>query len=423
MKLNTDHIEILAPAGSFESLSAALNAGCNSVFLGIADFNMRASAASNFTLQDLPTIVKKCHKKDVKVYITINTLLFDNEITKMQQIVDAVKKHKVDAIIASDTATLMYAKKVGVEAHISTQLSVSNTESVKFYSQFSTRIVLARELNLEQVAKICSDIKKQKIKGPTGKLVEIEVFAHGALCVAVSGRCAMSLHCYNTSANKGKCAQVCRHRYKVTDIDTNQELVVDNNFIMSSSDLCTVGMLPQLVQAGVKVLKFEGRGRPAEYVDTVISTYKEALKSISEGTFNGKKVDKWNKDLGTVFNRGFTQNFYMGRKMDEWAKVYGSKATKQKELAGDVEKYFSKIKVVQVKANIPIKSGAEFLITGPTTGAVTETLKDIVVNEKVVKTVKKGTSFTFVLDKKVRPNDKFYIVTKRLVYQDGKDIS
>jgi len=241
MKLNTDHIEILAPAGSFESLSAALNAGCNSVFLGIADFNMRASATNNFIVDDLPKIVGLCHEKGVKVYITINILLFDNEIKKMQEVVDNVKKYNVDAIIASDIATLMYAKEVGVEVHISTQLSVSNTESVKFYSQFATRIVLARELSLEQVAKICNDIKKENIVGPTGKLVEIEIFAHGALCVAVSGRCAMSLYCYNSSANKGRCAQVCRRKYKITDIDTNKELIVDNNFIMSSSDLCTIG--------------------------------------------------------------------------------------------------------------------------------------------------------------------------------------
>lgn len=417
MKLSTSHIEILAPAGSFDSLSAALNAGCDSVFLGIADFNMRASAANNFTIEDLPKVVEKCHKKNVKVYVTVNTLLFDDEIEKMHRVVDAVKEHNVDAIIASDIATLTYANSVGVEVHISTQLSVSNIEGVKFYSQFATRIVLARELSLEQVTNICDEIKKQQIKGPTGKLIEIEIFAHGALCVAVSGRCSMSLHCNNTSANKGKCSQICRRRYKVTDIDTNQELVVDNNFIMSSSDLCTIGMLPELVKSGAKVLKFEGRGRPPEYVDTVISTYREALTSISEGTYSDNKVAKWNKDLGTVFNRGFTQNFYMGKPLNEWAAVYGSKATEQKALAGTVERYYPKIKVVQVNTTLPIKGDSKFLITGDTTGAVKGKLKNVQVDGNLVKEVKKGSTITFELDKRVRPNDKFFIVSKREVLQ------
>jgi len=272
----------LAPAGDFQSLRAAINAGADSVFFGIANFNMRASAARNFKLEDLPEIVKICNEHRVKTYVTVNTLLYNDEIDKMHEIVDVLKEHGVTAIIAADMATVIYAHERGVEVHASTQLSISNTQTVKFFAQFCDRVVLARELTLEQVRQICEDIKSQNIRGPRGALVEVEVFAHGALCVSVSGRCAMSLFCYGTktSANRGKCTQICRRRYKVTDMETGQELNIDNNYVMSPKDLCTVGLLPEIIESGAKVLKLEGRGRSPEYVDTVVSVYREALKSI-----------------------------------------------------------------------------------------------------------------------------------------------
>lgn len=294
-------IELLAPAGSFSALSAAINAGCDAVYFGIADFNMRATAAANFTVEDLPEIVVQCKPKNIRTYVTVNTVLYDADLEKMREIVDAVKAAGVDAIIAADMATILYARKQGVEVHISTQLSVSNIENVKFYAQYSDRIVLARELSLEQVAEICNEIKELNITGPSGRLVEIEVFGHGALCVAVSGRCAMSLYCYGTSANRGQCTQICRRKYKVTDVETGQELLVDNNYVMSTSDLCTIGMLDELKKAGISVLKIEGRGRGAEYVDTVIRTYRQALEALETGEYTQENIKKMAYGFGRRF--------------------------------------------------------------------------------------------------------------------------
>lgn len=332
--MNKLNIEILAPAGSFESLNAAINAGADSVFLGIADFNMRASAAVNFTRENLQEVVKLCHENKVKVYLTVNTLLYNDDLGTMRDVVDLAKKTRVDALIVADIATVVYAREKGMEVHISTQLSISNTEGVKFYSQFADRIVLARELKLEQIKKIHEDIIAQEIKGPKGELVEIEAFAHGAMCVAVSGRCSMSLYCSGTSANKGKCSQICRRPFTVTDDLTGKKLRVDNNFVMSASDLCTIGMLPQMIDAGVKVFKFEGRGRAPEYVDMVIRSYKEAFDSIENGTYTKDKIKAWNKDLGTVFNRGQSTGLYMGLEFSEWAMGSNSKATRKKVQIG-----------------------------------------------------------------------------------------
>lgn len=413
--MKTSHIEILAPAGSYEALTSAINAGANAVYFGISDLNMRATAAVNFTEEDLIKIVKQCHKNNVKAYVTVNTLLYNNEIEKIHKLLDDIKKANADAVIAADMATIMYAREIGLEVHISTQLSISNTESVKFYSQFADRIVLARELTIEQVKQVCEDIKSYDIRGPRGNLVEIEVFAHGALCVAVSGRCAMSLYCYNTSANRGKCTQICRRRYKVTDIDTNQELEIDNNYVMSSSDLCTIGMLDKLVDAGVTVLKFEGRGRPAEYVDTVISTYKEALNALESEEYNQANIDKWNKNLNTVFNRGQSNGFYMGRRMDEWAGVHGSKATKEKFHIGEVVKYYPKPKVAEVlvQAKDELKKGDDVLIIGSETGTLRLKLGEFWVDDKPATIARQEDLLTFKVVQKVRKADKVYVSRER----------
>lgn len=407
--------EILAPAGSFASLRAAIKAGCDSIFFGISDFNMRATASNNFSEEDLPKLTSLCKQHKIKTYMTLNTVMYDSDIERMKKTVDLVKKHHVTAIIAADMATIAYAREKGVEVHISTQISISNIESVKFYSQFSDRLVLARELRLEQVAEIVKQIEKQKIKGPSGKLVEIEVFAHGALCVSVSGRCGMSLYSYDRSANRGQCTQVCRRKYKVTDVVNGKELVVDNNYIMSSADLCTIGMLPQLMAAGVDVLKFEGRGRPPEYVFTVIKTYKEAIETVLDGSYSEVLVDKWNKRLKTVFNRGLSEGFYMGRKMSEWAKGDGSQATHIKVQLGTVERYFPKLKVVQVKiqTNEELTLGEELLIISDKTGLVKITPKEIWLDEKKIKKASKGEDITFEIDQKVRKGDEVYVMRKK----------
>ncbi|MBD3362684.1 U32 family peptidase [Candidatus Dojkabacteria bacterium] len=412
---NSKQPKILAPAGSFDSLTAAIKAGADAVYFGIADFNMRASAARNFKKENLGKIVKQCKKNNVETNLTVNTVLYNQEIEKMKRIIDSAKDSGIDAIICADQAAIQYGHSKGLRVNISTQVSVSNTETVKFYSNFADRIILARELTLNQVQEICNDIKKQEIKGPSGNLVEIEVFAHGALCVAVSGRCAMSLYHYNTSANRGRCAQICRRRFRLTDIETNKEVDVDHNYIMSSADLCTIGMLPEIVETGVDILKFEGRGRPPEYVKTVVTCYKEALDAIADKTFTEDKVEKWNQRLGTVFNRGFCTGFYMGRKIDEWAKAHGSKSTEEKTIAGYVEHYYDKIKVAHVKidADIEINNKDKFLITGPTTGAVSGKLTGMMIDDKEVNKAKQGDDLTFKVPEKVRKNDKFFIVRRR----------
>ena len=397
--------KILAPAGSMESLITAINAGADEVYFGIATLNMRASAAQNFTIENLKETVDYAHKRGVKTCVTVNSLLYNDELDKMREIIDAIAESGADAAIVADMSALQYCQEKGVETHISTQLSVSNTQSVKFYAQFADRIVLARELKLEQVAEIVNDIKKQDIRGPKGELVEIEVFAHGAICVAVSGRCAMSLYSYDRSANRGQCAQVCRRPYKVTDIQTGKELVVDNNYVMSASDLCSIGLLDKLLATGISVLKFEGRGRPPEYVDTVITAYKEAINAINNGTYTTEKIDNWNKKLGTVYNRGQSAGFYMGRTLDEWAGSSHGQATKAKVFSGKVEHYYTKIKVAQVKLLSPevLVEGEEYLIIGKTTGL----LKGKVSKDNAGKT--KGDVITFEVPERVRKNDEFYL--------------
>jgi putative protease len=419
--MKTSHIEILAPAGSFEALRAAINAGADSVFFGIADFNMRASAAVNFTFDNLVEVVELCHQNKVKAYVTVNTVLYNDDMAMMQKTIDAVAEAGADAIIAADMAAVMYARRQGVRVHLSTQLSISNTEAVKFYAKYADVMVLARELTLEQMKGICDDIKKQEITGPSGELVKIEVFAHGALCVAVSGRCGMSLFSTNTSANKGKCSQVCRRTFKVIDDRTGQQMTVDNNYVMSTADLCTVGMMPELVATGISILKFEGRGRPAEYVDTVIWTYKEVLLAIEEGTYDDEKVKQWNEELGTVFNRGLSDGFYRGKKFYEWSGVYGSKASEQKFELGVVEKYYPKIGVVQfvVQAKEEICEGDKFFVIGKTTGIVKGVFAGMKIDEVEVKKAGQGDVVTMKLDARVREKDVVCVVRKRQSLQVG----
>ncbi|MEI8067527.1 MAG: peptidase U32 family protein [Candidatus Shapirobacteria bacterium] len=396
-------VELLAPAGNFESLMAAIQAGADAVYLGIGELNMRATANLNFEMRDLKNISELCHKNNIKVYVTLNTVVYDEEIGEIKKIIDEIKKQKIDAIIASDLAVINYARAIGVEVHISTQMSVSNLETVKFVSQFADRVVLARELSLEQITKIIKEIEFQKICGPNGKLIEIEVFAHGAMCVGVSGRCQMSLFHYNSSANKGRCVQMCRRKYRVIDVDTEKELVLDNNLIMSRSDLCTLDFLDKLVESGVKVLKIEGRGRGADYVYKVIKVYKKALEDIENKNYSKEKIEGYLEELKTVFNRGFSQGFYLGRSVDEWAKGEDNLATEKKQLIGQVNHFYPKPSVVEFKINsgVKAKNGDNFIITGPVTGIVLGTIEGILFDDNIV---------TFKIDKKVKKNDKVFLI-------------
>ncbi len=405
-------IELLSPAGSWEALRAAIAAGADAVYLGIANFNMRATAAVNFQKEELQEVVALIHEHKLRVYVTVNTIIYNQELAQMQEIIDLVKASAADAIIASDMAAILYARSIGVEVHISTQLSISNFESLKFYAQFADCVVLARELTLEQIREIIDRVRLDNIVGPSGELVRVEVFAHGALCVAVSGRCDMSLFEYNSSANRGRCTQICRRPYKVTDLETNRELVVDGNYVMSPADLCTIGLIPQLVAAGIASLKIEGRGRPPEYVDTVIRCYREAISAAQNGKFTADKVDDWNKRLKTVFNRSFSQGFYLGRKWDEWARFDDSQATKTKVLIGNVLNYYPRAHVayVEVLAKTEIKTGEEFLITGKTTGLVRGVLKEMKDEQTVLEVAKQGSKVTFKVDAQVRAGDKFFVM-------------
>lgn len=413
-KLETFEMEILAPAGNFAMLRAAINAGCNSVYFGISDFNMRASAAKNFSREDLPKIVALCKKNDVRTYLTVNTLLYDDEMDRMETVVTAAEKAGITAIIAADMATVMFAQSKRMEVHISTQVSVSNSRSVEFYSKYADRIVLARELNLEKIREIATNIKKNNIRGPHGELLQLEVFAHGALCVAVSGRCAMSMFCYERSANQGKCTHICRRAYKVTDLETGQELEIDNNYVMSAADLCTVGFLPEVIKTGARTLKIEGRGRTPEYVDTVVRTYKEALKSIETGTYSKKKVEKWKNDLKTVFNRGFCDGFYFDRKPNEWSGIDGSKATEKRVQLGKITNYFKKSNIAEIELKTPnsIEIGSKLIITGPTTGIVRTNIEEIRKDDNPVKEASKGDTVSFPVKDLVRRGDDAYLLVQ-----------
>lgn len=405
-------IEVMAPVGSFESLAAALNAGCNSVYFGVEQLNMRARSTVNFTTDDLKEIAARCSERGVKSYLTINTVLYDHDIRLMKTLVDQAKASGISAVIASDHAVMSYARKIGLPVHISTQANVTNVESVEFYSAFADVMVLSRELSLSQVAGITREIEKQQITGPSGELVRIEVFAHGALCMAVSGKCYLSLHSNNSSANRGACVQNCRKSYIVTDEDGN-ELLVDNEYIMSAKDLCTINFLDKVAEAGIQILKIEGRGRSADYVDTTVRCYREAVDALEAGTYDADKVEGWMQRLAKVYNRGFWDGYYLGRKMGEWNDSYGSKATERKVYLGRGLKYFGKIGIgeFQLEAH-DLTIGDKIMVTGPTTGIVYAEVGEMRKDDETVETVAKGDTFSMPIGETVRPSDKIYKIVE-----------
>ncbi len=412
MKTQVKHnVELMAPVGSFESLHAAINAGCDSIFFGVTQLNMRARSADNLDIEDLAEVARICQDKKVRTYLTVNTLLYDHDIKLASKLIDAAKANGIDSVICADMAAILYANSIDMPVHISTQLSIANIEAVKFYAQYSDMIVLARELTLSMVKRICDEVKKQDIRGRSGHPLKIEIFGHGALCIAISGRCSMSLLTDNSSANRGACRQNCRRSYKVIDEETQSELRLENDFVMSPTDLCTIGLLDELVDTGVAVLKIEGRGRSADYVDRVIRTYREALDALNEGTFSADKIKVWNEQLGTVFNRGMSHSFYLGKPFVEWSGVYGNKATKQRVLLGVVRKYYAKIGVSEIELQAEtLEQGAEIQIVGDTTGIVRGSADEIWLAEKIVSSAKKGDVISLKLEGKVRPGDRFYKV-------------
>lgn len=409
--MKRENFEIMAPVGSYESLMAAIQGGTNSVYFGIEKMNMRANSSNNFTFSDLKKIVAICEEHGLKSYLTVNTVIYDHEIPLMQEIVDAAKANNVTAIIASDIAVINYAHKKGVEVHISTQLNISNIESLRFYAQFADVVVLARELNLDQISEISKIIQKENITGPSGKPVKIELFVHGALCMAISGKCYLSLHEKNYSANRGACLQTCRKAYIVTEKESGNELEIDNEYIMSPKDLSTIKFLNKVLDAGVRVLKIEGRARPPEYVKTVSECYNEAIEAYIDGSYNEEKIKKWEKRLATVFNRGFWNGYYLGQRLGEWSHKYGSRATKRKIYIGKGTNYFSKIKVAEflIETN-QVSVGDDILITGPTTGVVETTVKEIRVDQKNTAAAVKGQKCSIPVEQLIRRSDKLYKV-------------
>lgn len=408
-------IEIMSPVGSYESLESAIKAGADSVYFGIEHLNMRARSTNNFTLEDLKKIVERCKKSDVKTYLTMNTIIYDHDINLMKKVCHAAKKAGISAVIASDISVISYCNSINLEVHISTQANVSNIEAVKFYSKFADVVVLARELTLNQIKKIIEEIKEMKIKGPSGKLVRVELFVHGALCVAISGKCYMSLATENASANRGACIQNCRKAYRVMDEETGQELVLDNKYVMSPKDLCTIGFLDKLIGAGIEVLKIEGRGKPPEYVYTVTKAYKEASESVLKGTYSKEKIKEWIEELSKVYNRGFWMGgYYLGKKLGEWSGSYGSSSTKEKEFIGIARHYFSKNGIGEfLLQSGNLKIGDEIFITGKTTGIINQKIESIYIEEKPSEIAKKGDIITFPVKERVRENDKLFIVFDR----------
>ena len=405
-------IELMAPAGSFESMMAAIKAGCNSVYFGVEQLNMRAREANNFTLSDFEKIGEIGKQHNVKTYLTLNTVLYDHDIKLMKMIIDAAKKNNITAIIAADHAAINYAFKTGVEVHISTQANVTNLETIEFYSTFADVVVLSREITLKQVADICNKIKRNNITGPSGNLVQIEMFAHGALCMAVSGKCYLSLHSHNASANRGACIQNCRRSYTVTD-EEGIEFEIDNEYIMSAKDLLTIDFIDKIMDAGVSVFKIEGRGRSADYVYTTVKCYREAIDAYFEGTYTPEKVETWKTKLETVYNRGFWDGYYLGKKMGEWSEVYGSKATQKKIYIGKGVKYFSKSGIGEFKVEThSLEVGNKIIITGPTTGYIEAVVEEIRVDEKTVQQANKGDNFSIKVSEKIRPSDKLYKIVE-----------
>ena len=406
------NFEIMAPVGSPESLAAALRAGADSIYFGIERLNMRAHSASTFTIDDLRRIARECRTFGVKSYLTVNTIIYDDDIVLMRQILDAAKAAGISAIIASDVAVMSYCRQIGLEVHLSTQLNISNIEALRFYAQFADVVVLARELKMEQVAKIHRQIEEQQIKGPGGELVRIEMFCHGALCMAVSGKCYLSLDNMGRSANRGECMQLCRRSYTVRDNETGTELAIDNKYVMSPKDLKTIDFIDQMMEAGVRVFKIEGRARGADYVDTVVRCYKEAIQAVNEGTFTEEKKKDWNERLSRVFNRGFWDGYYQGQLLGEWTKKPGSSATEKKTYCGKGIRYYSKLGVAEFKIEAcELHRGDRILVTGPTTGAVYATAEEIRFDLRPVELAQKGWHISIPIPVKIRPSDKLFIIT------------
>lgn len=407
-------IEIMAPVGSYESLSAAIQAGADAVYFGVGNLNMRSRSAANFGLDDLAQIAAIAHEHGIRTYLTVNTIIYNHEIEEMHTLVQAAKAAGISAIIASDMAVIMYANSIGVEVHISTQCNVSNVEALRFFAQFADVVVTARELPLRQVAEMTQYIRDNDIRGPKGELVQVEVFAHGALCMSVSGKCYLSLDNYNYSANRGACLQLCRRQYLVKDVESDIELVVDGKYIMSPKDLCTIGFLDKIVNAGVRVLKIEGRGRSADYVKVVVECYKEALQAIAEGTYTPERIEEWTERLRTVFNRGFWDGYYLGRKMGEWSERYGSQATENKVYLGKVTNYYNRPEVAEMRIETAesLKVGDKLMVTGQTTGVYTAVVEEIRLgkNAKPVEEVGQGDIFSVKTTELLHRGDKLYRV-------------
>ena len=409
MKMQRSDFEIMAPVGSRDSLAAAIQAGADSVYFGIGALNMRAHSASAFTINDLREIALTCHQHSIKSYLTVNTIIYGEDLPLMREIIDAAHEANISAVIASDVAVMHYCRQVGVEVHLSTQLNISNIEALAFYAQFADVVVLARELNMDQVAEIHRQVVERHICSPSGQLVRIEMFCHGALCMAISGKCYMSLHAANRSANRGECIQICRRSYTATDNETGYQLEIDNKYIMSPKDLKTVRFIDRLMESGVRVFKIEGRARGPEYVYTVVSCYKEAIQAVIDGTFTEDRKDQWDQQLATVFNRGFWDGYYQGQLMGEWNKNYGSNATERKVYVGKGTKYYSKLGVAEFTVEATtFQVGDRMLITGPTTGAMYVTATEIHDDNGPVQVAQQGTRVSIAVPDKVRPSDKLF---------------
>lgn len=407
-------IELMAPAGDFTSMQAALDNGADSIYFGVDQLNMRARASMNFTIDDLPEISRRCSAKGVRTYLTLNTIIYDHDLSIIKTLLDKAKEANLTAVIAMDQAVIAYARQIGMEVHISTQINITNIETVKFYALFADTMVMSRELSLTQIRKICDQIEKEQIKGPSGKLVEVEIFGHGALCMAVSGKCYLSLHSANSSANRGACKQNCRKKYTVIDQETGFEIELDNEYMMSPKDLCTINFLDEVVATGVKVLKIEGRGRAPEYVATVTKCYREAIDSVADGTFTQEKVEEWMKQLETVYNRGFWAGYYLGQELGEWSANSGSSATQKKVYIGKGRHFYPKSNVAEFMIEAyDIAVGDKVLIQGPTTGSQEMILETMLVDQKPeASKATKSDVITFKTDFRIRPSDRLYKIVE-----------
>lgn len=411
--ISRSDVEIMAPAGSFESLMAAIQGGANAVYFGVGQLNMRAKSTVNFGADDLERVAQLCRDNGLRSYLTVNTVLYDNDLADMRHIMEQAARAGISAVIVSDQAAIMEARRCGLEVHLSTQLNISNAEALAFYAQWADVAVLARELNLTQVAQIAQTIEQRPIVGPSGKPIKIEMFAHGALCMAISGKCYMSLHEANRSANRGACVQICRRSYTATDNETGAQLNIDNEYIMSPKDLCTIGFVDKLLAAGVRVLKIEGRARGPEYVKTVCQCYSEAVEAVLSGAYTPQRVDEWKKRLSAVFNRGFWDGYYLGQRLGEWSNAYGNVATERKQLVGKVTNYFAKAGVAELSIEaVPLSKGERILITGPTTGVVESTVESLMVDDRQADICPQGKICTITVPSVVRRADKLFKIVE-----------